>query len=73
MNLFDLFAKISLDTSEYETGVKNAAQDGKALSGSLKNDLTKAADLGAKGLKVMTGVAVAAGGSLVALCGPTRE
>lgn len=73
MNLFNLFAKISLDTSEYEAGVKEARQDGKALSGSLKNDLTKAADLGAKGLKAMAGVAVAAGGSLVALSESTRE
>ena len=73
MNLFNLFAKISMDTSEYEAGVKEATQDGKALSGSLKNDLTKAADLGAKGLKVMAGVAVAAGGSLVALSESTRE
>lgn len=73
MNLFNLFAKISMDTSEYEAGVKEATQDGKALSGSLKNELTKAADLGAKGLKVMAGVAVAAGGSLVALSESTRE
>lgn len=73
MNLFNLFAKISMDTSEYEAGVKEATQDGKALSGSLKNDLTKAADLGAKGLKVMAGVTVAAGGSLVALSESTRE
>ena len=73
MNLFNLFAKISMDTSEYEAGVKEATQDGKALSGSLKNDLTKAADLGAKGLKFMAGVAVAAGGSLVALSESTRE
>ena len=73
MNLFELYAKLSMDASEYEAGVKEATQDGKALSGSLKNDLTKAADLGAKGLKVMAGVAVAAGGSLVALSESTRE
>lgn len=73
MNLFDLFAKISLDTSAYETGVEKSTNQGKALSGTLKNDLTKAADLGAKGLKVLAGVVVATGGSLVTLAESTRE
>lgn len=73
MNLFELYAKLSMDASEYEAGVEKAKTKGEALSGTLKNDLTKAADLGAKGLKVMAGVAVAAGGSLVALSESTRE
>ena len=73
MNLFELYAKLSMDSSEYEAGVEKAKTKGKALSGTLKDDLTKAADLGAKGLKVMAGVAVATGGSLVALAESTRE
>lgn len=164
MNLLDLFAKISLDTSEYESGVKNASRDGQGLkksmtdvqkqsetlgnkikvlsakyedstksvealtkefndsvqktgaaskesqeladklaeaekkanglkgeldglntelsglsggakkaSSSLSDDLNKAADIGAKGLKIMAGVVVATGGSLVALSESTRE
>lgn len=164
MNLFDLFAKLSLDTSEYESGVKNASQDGQGLkksmtdvqkqsetlgnkikvlsaqyessakdvedltqqfndsvqktgaasresqeladkladaekkanglkgeidglntelsglsggakkaASSFSDDLNKAADIGAQGLKIMAGVVVATGGSLVALTESTRE
>lgn len=73
MNLFELYAKLSMDASEYEAGVEKAKTKGEALSGTLKNDLTKAADIGAKGLKIMAGVVVAAGGSLVALSESTRE
>lgn len=73
MNLFELYAKLSMDASEYEAGVEKAKTKGEALSGTLKNDLTKAADIGAKGLKIMAGVVVAAGGSLVALTESTRE
>ena len=164
MNLFELYAKVSLDTSEYESGVKNASQDGQGLkksmtdvqkqsetlgnkikvlsaqyessakdvedltkqfndsvqktgaasresqeladklaeaekkanglkgeidglntelsglsggaknaASSFSNDLNKAAEVGAKGLKIMAGAVVAAGGSLIALTESTRE
>lgn len=37
MNLFDLYAKISLDTSDYEGSVKNAKTYGESLRNELKN------------------------------------
>ena len=32
MNLFDLFAKISLDTSDYDKGVEDASKSGESLN-----------------------------------------
>lgn len=40
MNLFDIFAKVSLDTKEYESGIKGATNSGKKLSDSL-SDVSK--------------------------------
>ena len=37
MNLFDLFAKISLDSSEYESGLQKAASTGESFAGKLKS------------------------------------
>ena len=53
MNLFDLFAKISLDTSEYETGVKNASQDGQGLKKSMTDVQKQSETLGNK-IKVLS-------------------
>lgn len=58
MNLFDLMAKITLDTSEYDDGLKKSESRGKQFAKSLGSGLTKAA-------KVVTG-AIAAGGAAVA-------
>lgn len=51
MNLFDLYAKISLDSSEYDSGVKDAAKSGDNLSDKLKNDLPKSADKAEKSIE----------------------
>lgn len=55
MNVFDLLAKISLDTSEYESGLKNASNK----SSSLSEGLGKAAKVGAAAIGAAT-TAVAA-------------
>lgn len=44
IDLFNLFAKISIDTSDYEDGVKRATSDGDGLIDQLRNELPNAAD-----------------------------
>ena len=41
MNLFDLFAKISLDTSEYDSGIKDVSESGSGLASKLKSGLAR--------------------------------
>ena len=42
MDLFDLFAKISLDTSEFKNGVENAEKTGVGLAQQLKTEIVNA-------------------------------
>ena len=51
MNLFNIFAAISLDTSGFDSGVKDAAKSGDNLSEKLKNDLPKSADKAEKSIE----------------------
>lgn len=44
IDLFNLFAKISIDTSDYEDGVKRATSDGDGLIDQLRNELPNAAN-----------------------------
>lgn len=58
MNLFELFATITLDTSEYEDGIKSATSTGSKLAGSLKNGLVTAAKAGTAAIgAAATGIA----------------
>nr|DAM03182.1 MAG TPA: tail tape measure protein [Caudoviricetes sp.] len=50
MNLFDLFAKISLDTSDYEKGLDDASGKTSSFADKLKNGLATAAKVGAAAL-----------------------
>lgn len=47
MNLLDLFAKITLDTDEYEQGLDEAKDKSSQLGEALKNGLVKGAKLAA--------------------------
>lgn len=47
MDLFDLFAKITLDTGEYEDGMKDAESKTSKFADTLKNGLATAAKIGA--------------------------
>lgn len=47
MDLFDLFAKITLDTGEYENGLKDAERKTSKFADTLKNGLATAAKIGA--------------------------
>lgn len=73
LNLFDLFAKISLDTSEYDSGVKDVEKSGSGLASKLKSGLASAGSIAAKGIGLIAGAATAAGGALLALEANTEE
>lgn len=59
MNLFSLYAKIGLDTSEYDKGVKEVQSSGKSLSATLGKGLTAAVN----GVQAAAKVAVTAVGA----------
>lgn len=63
MNLFELFAKVSLDHSEYDAGVTDVAKSGETLSNKLKTGFDKIK----KGAAVVTGAVSAIGVGLLAL------
>lgn len=52
MNLFSLYAKIGLDTSEYDKGIKEAQSKGKSFADSMAYDLSGMAQKIKTGLKV---------------------
>lgn len=73
MNLFELFAKVSLDTTEYEREVGNVTKSGESLGSKLKSGLATAGGIAAKGIGLIAGAATAAGGALLALEANTEE
>lgn len=73
LNLFDLFAKISLDTSEYDSGVKDVTKSGESLASKLKSGLATAGKVAATGIGAITAAAGAAVGGLLALESATEE
>lgn len=58
MNLFDLAAKITLDTGEFERGIASVVDKGKSVAGTIKNGLGAAAKV--------TGIAIGAAATGVA-------
>lgn len=73
IDLFDLFAKISLDTSEYDSGVKDVTKSGSSLASKLKSGLATAGKVAATGIGAITAAAGAAVGGLMALEQSTEE
>lgn len=73
MNLFELFAKVSLDTSEYDAGVEGVAKSGKSLGSKLKSGLSTAGSVAAKGIGLITTAATAAAGAFLSLESATAE
>ena len=73
LNLFDLFAKISLDTSEYDSGVKDVTKSGSSLASKLKSGFATAGKVAAAGIGAVTAAAGAAVGGLLALEQSTEE
>ena len=60
MNVFDLYAKISIDTSEYEKGLKSASTESKSLASNIGSGLQSAATSGAGALQKLGTAAKAA-------------
>lgn len=73
MNLFDLYARVALDTSEYDRGVEGVSQSGQSLASKLKGGLATAGKAAAAGIGAITGAATAAAGGLLALESSTEE
>lgn len=65
MNLFDLFAKITLDTSEYEEGLDKSEKKGKSFAKSLGGGLKTAAKVGGVALGAATAAVGALGSAVV--------
>lgn len=73
INLFDLFVKISLDTSEYDSGVKDVSKSGGSLASKLKSGLASAGKVAAKGIAAIGTAASGAVVGLLALESSTEE
>lgn len=73
MNLFELFARVSLDTTDYDREVGNVTKSGQSLGRKLKSGLATAGSIAAKGIGLIAGAATAAGGALLALEENTEE
>lgn len=68
-----MFAKISLDTSDYDKGVENATKSGESLASKLRSGLATAGKVAAAGIGVVTTAAGAAAGALSTLESATEE
>lgn len=65
MNLFDLFAKLTLDTSDYESKLKDAEGGAHSFASALGSGLGTAAKLGVAAVGAVTAAAISAGTALV--------
>lgn len=61
MSLFNLYAKLSLDSSAYDRGVKEATASGKSLASTLGKGLASAAKIGASAIATVGAGLVALG------------
>lgn len=68
-----MFARIALDTSEYDSGVKDVTKSGSSLASKLKSGLATAGRVAATGIGAIATAAGAAVGGLLALEQSTEE
>lgn len=68
-----MFARIALDTSEYDSGVKDVTKSGSSLASKLKSGFATAGKVAAAGIGAVTAAAGAAVGGLLALEQSTEE
>lgn len=61
MNVFDIFAKLSLDSSEYEQGLENSEQKAGSFGSSLKSGLANAGKIAVGAVTAVTAATTAAG------------
>ena len=69
MNLFDLYAKITLDTGDYDANVKDAVSEGEGLA----SKLAKAGQAASRGISIIGTASTAVVGGLLALESSTEE
>lgn len=72
-NLFDLVAKLTLDSSEYEKEVDKAESKASSFGSKLKSGLGTAAKVGAAGVGAMAGAAVGAATELTKTVSATAQ
>ena len=65
MNVFEVFAKIGIDTSGYEDGLKEAGAETESIGGKIKSGLTGALKAGAAAFAAITAAAGALTGAFV--------
>lgn len=65
MDVFDLVAKITLDSSEYESGLSDAEQKANGFGGKLKSGLGTAAKIGAGAIALVGTASMATGAAFV--------
>lgn len=65
MNVFDLFAKITLDSSEYDSGLDSAEAKSEGFGSKLKSGLATATKVGAAAIGAVGAAATAAGVAIV--------
>ena len=65
MDVFDLFAKISVDTSEYDKGLKSASERSEGFGSKLKSAFGTFAKVSGTALTAATGAVTAFGKSAV--------
>lgn len=71
MNLFDLAAKLTLDSSEFDKGVNDASEAGQSLGNKLASALGTGAKVAGAAVAAVGTAAVAAGSAMVKAAGET--
>lgn len=69
MNVFDLFASLSLDSSDYDKGLDSAEKKGSSFGGKLKKGLGTAAKVGGAALAATGAAAIGAGKKFLSSAG----
>lgn len=67
MNLFDIAAKISLDSSGFEKGISSAVSLGKKAATAITGTVDKITSIGETAAKIVSGVSVSVAGGVAAL------
>lgn len=65
MDVFDLVAKITLNTNEYESGLSNAESKGSSFASKLGGGLKTAAKVGTAAVGAITGATALMGGAMI--------
>lgn len=73
MDLFDLVAKLTLDSSEYEKGIGDAQSTAQSVGGNIGSALGNAGKIAGAAFAATTGAAIATGTALVKSAGDVAE